>query len=89
VSIIPTNKLSIQELNQVIGIKLPTPFFLEFFGFQSKFPGGKNARFDPLGDAHAHRCLFICVGNEKWNIIWQKSSHPHEYHFCIKLYCFS
>jgi len=35
VSVIPANKLSLQELNQFIGIKLLTSGYLEIFGSQS------------------------------------------------------
>ena len=45
-SAISANKVSLQELNQLIGIELLTSNFLENPDFQ----GGANARFDPEAD---------------------------------------
>ena len=50
VSVLPANKLSLQELNQLIEIELLTSCFLEYFGSLAQFPGGPNARFaSPFG----------------------------------------
>jgi len=40
VSVIPANKLPVQELNQLIVIKLLISAFLEMFVSQTQFPGG-------------------------------------------------
>jgi len=39
VSAIPVNKVFLQELNQLIGIKMLTSDFQNIFGSQSQFPG--------------------------------------------------
>ena len=50
VSVIPTNKLSLQELNLLNGIKLLTSNFLEIYGSQSQFPGRDKCPFSqPCG----------------------------------------
>jgi len=41
------NKVLLQEINQLIGIKLLTSSFLNIFGSLSQFPGGTNARLPP------------------------------------------
>jgi len=52
VSVLPANKLSLQELNQLIEIELLISCFLENFGSYVQFPGGgANARFAPPADA--------------------------------------
>ena len=60
VNVILANKLSLQELNQVIGIKLLTSGFWKFFVLTTNFQGGVNAPFCPRpADAHgdsAHHC---------------------------------
>jgi len=54
-------KLSLQESNQLIGIKMPTSGFPEMFGSQSKFSGrGKCPFCIPCpADAHATIDYFI------------------------------
>jgi len=47
-SVIPANKLSLQQVNELIGIKLLTSSFMEIFGSLSQIPGGANGRFHPL-----------------------------------------
>jgi len=55
VSVTPANELSLQELNQLIGIKLLTSGLLENFGPCSQFPGGRCPFCHTPPDAHAHR----------------------------------
>ena len=50
-SVIPENKLSLQETGHLIGIDLLSSGFRDNFGSQSHFPGGK-CPFWPPADAH-------------------------------------
>ena len=56
-SVFPANKLSLQELNHLIGIDLLTSTFLGHFCCNAQFPRGKgaNTRFTPPAEAHARR----------------------------------
>jgi len=49
VDVIPANKLSLQGLNKLIGIKLLTSGFPEIFGSMTQFPRGENACISPCG----------------------------------------
>jgi len=49
VSVVPANKLLLQEINQLIGIELLTSNFLESFGSQSQFPERGKCPFWPRG----------------------------------------
>ena len=64
VSVISANKLSLQELTQLIGIELPISRFLEICFLSPNFQGG-NARFAPLrtpmNDLHWMRMARKCV----------------------------
>ena len=51
VCFIPAKQLSLQESNQLIGIKMPTSGFPEIFRSQSQFPGF-YIRFHKLKPAH-------------------------------------
>jgi len=51
VSVITVNKLSLQEINQLIGIELLTSGFIENFDPWSQFPGGEMP-VSPLADVH-------------------------------------
>ena len=48
VSVIPANILSLQELNEIIGIKLLTLRFLEILALTLNFPRGGKCPFLPL-----------------------------------------
>jgi len=48
VSVISVNKLSLQKLTQLIGIKLLILPFLEFFLLSPNFQGGKMLVYPPL-----------------------------------------
>jgi len=48
VNVIPANKLSLQELDQLMGIKLLTSVLLENFGSQPQFPQGEMPVLPPL-----------------------------------------
>ena len=55
VNVIPEKKLSLQELTQLIRIKLLTSGFLEMFASLFQFPGaGANARLASPADAHEY-----------------------------------
>jgi len=56
-SAIPENKVLLQELNQLIGIKLLTSDFREICGSWSQVPGRGNARFAPRGRSPSHSPL--------------------------------
>jgi len=49
VSVMPANKQSLQELKQLVGIKLVTSRFLEIFGSLSQFPRGQMPVCPPCG----------------------------------------
>ena len=52
-TVIRANKLSLQESNQLIGVRLLTLCFLENLGAKSQFPGGGKCPFSPPRvDAH-------------------------------------
>jgi len=51
VTVISANTLSLQEIDQLIGIKLLTSGLQEIIGF-SPISTGENARFNPLTDVH-------------------------------------
>jgi len=48
VSVLSANKLSLQEVNQLIEIELLTSCFLENIGSSAQLPEGSNSRFAPL-----------------------------------------
>jgi len=55
VSVTTATKLSLQELTQLIRIKLLTSGFLEMFASLFQFPGaGANARLASPADAHEY-----------------------------------
>ena len=51
--VVPTNRLSLQEIYQLIGIELLTSSFLENWVLGPTFQGGENARFDHPANAHS------------------------------------
>jgi len=71
VSVIPVNKLPLQELNQLIGIKLLTSGFLEIFA-SSQLPGRVLCPFFPL--------LRTPVTADNW--VWIKLIYPP-----LRLWC--
>ena len=76
VSAIPVNKMLLQELHRLIGIKMLTSNFLEIFGCQSNFPG-KKCHFLPLCGrswkyGSSPQCLFENqMSLKKYQVIWQ------------------
>jgi len=64
--VVPANKLSLQEINQLIGHELLTSSFLENLVLSPNFQGGENARFDHPGDAHVltyHKFKTVCLNS--------------------------
>jgi len=51
VSVVPANKLLLQEINQLIGIELLTSNFLDVLVLIPNFQRGENARFGPGADS--------------------------------------
>ena len=71
-SAIPVNKMLLQELNQLIGIKMLTSDFLAIFASKSNFRGG-GFSFSPSADAHESSPPYLF---EKRNVLEKISSDP-------------
>jgi len=65
VSLIPVNKLPLQELNQLIGIDADFSFFQKYLVLNHNFQGGKCQFFTSAADAHAIIDYFISGSTNK------------------------
>jgi len=69
-STIPVNKILLQELNQLIGIKMLTSDFLKFVVLSPNFQGGK-CRFSSTADAHESSSWYLLKNKSPWkNFKW-------------------
>jgi len=59
VCVVPANKLSLQEVNQIIEIELLAYCFQENFGFYAQFLGCKMSVSPPPADACAVNIIYL------------------------------